>query len=250
MAPIVTLLSDFGTRDSYVGEVKGVLLSLAPRVELIDLTHDIAPGDVRAAQYVLGRAWPRFPAGTVHLAVVDPGVGTVRRALAAEIAGHYFVAPDNGILSSLPREAKFVSLATPAGASATFHGRDLFAPAAAALANGTALSHLGPSITDAYFAPLPKPRDVADGVAGEVIYIDRYGTLVSNLPAERIGAASQVSVGGRTAGPLRRTFADVRPGELVVFVGSGGAIEIAVRDGNAAQQLGVGLGAPVVLTSS
>src|SRR5688572_2722923 len=152
MPPIVTLLTDFGLRDSYVGEVKGVLLSLAPRVELVDVTHDIAPGDVRAAQYVLGRAWPHFPAGTVHLAVVDPGVGGARRALAAEVAGHYFVGPDNGILSWLPDHAKFVSLATPAGASATFHARDVFAPAAAALANGTALSHLGPIVTDVYFS--------------------------------------------------------------------------------------------------
>ena len=249
MPPIVTLLTDFGTRDSYVGEVKGVLLSLAPRVELIDLTHEIAPGDMRAAQYVLGRTWPRFPTGTVHMAVVDPGVGTARRALAAEIGGHYFVAPDNGILSSLPAAAKFVSLATPAGASATFHGRDLFAPAAAALANGTALSHLGPAVTDVYFAPLPQPREATNGFVGEVIYIDRFGTLVSNLHVEQLGPTSKVKVGGRNAGTLRSTFADVGPGELVVFVGSGGAIEIAVRDGSAAQQLGVGVGTPVVLTS-
>ena len=248
MPPIVTLLTDFGLRDSYVGEVKGVLLSLVPRVELVDLTHDVAPGDVRAAQYVLGRAWPRFPAGTVHLAVVDPGVGTARRALAAEVAGHYFVAPDNGLLSSLPGEARFVALATPAGASATFHGRDLFAPAAAALANGAALSHLGPIVTDIFRLPLPKPRAGPDGVVGEVVYIDRFGTLVSNLPVDQLGPNSTVNVGGRNAGTLRRTFADVRPGELVVFIGSGGAVEIAVRDGNAAQQLGLGIGAPVVLT--
>lgn len=225
-----------------------MLLSLAPRVELVDLTHDLAPGDVRSAQYILGRAWRRFPAGTVHLAVVDPGVGTARRALAAEVAGHFFLGPDNGILSALPDEAKFVSLATPAAASATFHGRDVFAPAAAALANGTALAHLGAAVNDAYFLPVPHAREVTDGVVGEVIYIDRFGTLVSNLPVDQVGPASKVNVGGRNAGTLKRTFADVRPGELVVFVGSGGSIEIAVRDGNAAQLLGVGVGAPVVLT--
>jgi len=248
MPPIVTLLTDFGVLDSYVAEMKGVLLSLAPRVELVDVTHEIPPGDVRAAQYVLSRTWRRFPMSTVHLAVVDPGVGTARRALAAEVDGQFFLAPDNGVLSSLPEATHFVSVATPPSASATFHGRDVFAPAAAAIANGTALTHLGPTITDVVVSPLPQPRQVADGIVGEVIYVDRFGTLVSNLPIDKVGPRSKVSVAGRDAGPLRRTFADVRPGELVVFVGSGGAIEIAVRDGNAARQLGVGVGAPVAMT--
>lgn len=248
MPPIVTLLTDFGLIDSYVGEMKGVLLSRAPRVELVDLTHDIKPGDVQAGQYLLGRAWRCFPAGTVHLAVVDPGVGTTRRALAAQVADHFFVAPDNGLLSSLPADARFVALPVPAGASATFHGRDVFAPVAAALANGAGLSHLGAPVTDVYRSPLPEPREGRDGIVGEVIYVDRFGTLVSNLPVARAGAASRIRVAGRDAGVLRRTFADVAPGELVVFMGSGGAIEIAVRDGHAARQLGVGVGAPVALT--
>ena len=142
---IITLLTDYGTTDSYVGELKGVLLSQAPAVTLVDLTHQIAPGDVAAAAYVLARAWHRFPAGTVHLAVVDPGVGTARSALALRTREHFFVGPDNGLFSGLLRAAEIeaVSLATPAEASPTFHGRDLFAPAAAALARAVPLQSLG-----------------------------------------------------------------------------------------------------------
>src|SRR5881397_2033688 len=147
MAPLITLLTDFGTSDSYVAEVKAVLLSRALGAALVDVTHQIPPGDVRAGQYILARVWHRFPRGTVHLVVVDPGVGTARRALAAETAGQFFVAPDNGVLSSLPAGARFVALPVPVGAAPTFHARDVFAPAAAQLANGTAPAHDGHAIT-------------------------------------------------------------------------------------------------------
>src|SRR5438046_1390791 len=130
MPPIITLLTDFGTADSYVGEVKGTLLSRVHGAALFDITHQVPPGDLRAGQYILARAWHRFPQGTVHLVVVDPGVGTTRRALAAGAAGHFFVAPDNGLLSCLPSDAHFVSLPIPPGAAPTFHARDVFAPAA------------------------------------------------------------------------------------------------------------------------
>lgn len=248
MPPIVTLLTDFGVTDSYVGEVKGVLLSLAPRVEVVDLTHDIAPGDVRAGQFVLSRAWPRFPPGTIHVAVVDPGVGTDRRALAAEVAGHFFVAPDNGLLSFLPAGARFVSLASPAGTAPTFHGRDVFAPAAAALANGTSLSHVGPPVTDALRAPLPAPRTRADGIVGEVLHVDHFGTLITNIPAELVQAGKRVAISSTDVGPVRRTFADVASGALLAFVGSGGTIEVAVRNGSAARALNASAGAAVKIT--
>jgi S-adenosylmethionine hydrolase len=242
MAPIVTLLTDFGLADSYVAEVKGVLLSLVPRVELVDVSHDIPPGDVRAGQYVLSRAWPRFPAGTVHLAVVDPGVGTERRALAAAAAGHFFVGPDNGLLP-LPRDARVVSLAAPPHAAPTFHGRDLFAPAAAALANGSALAHLGLAITDWHHAPLPTPRTSGGVVTGEVVHIDRFGTLVTNIPAA-LGSGG-VRVGTQDIGPLRSAFGDVATGALLAFVGSGGTIEIAARDSSAARVLNARVGTAV-----
>src|SRR5213592_4791127 len=213
MATLITLLTDFGLADSYVGEVKGVLLSQVHGAALLDITHQVPPGDVRAAQYVLSRVWYRFPQGSVHLAVVDPGVGTARRALAASAAGHFFVAPDNGLLSPLPPAAHFVSLPIPAGAAATFHGRDVFAPAAGQLAIGASLSHLGHPITDPVRTPLPAPRRDGAALVGEVLYQDCFGTLVSNIPGELVKPGARISVAGTEIGPLARTFGDVARSE-------------------------------------
>jgi len=245
MSSFITLLTDYGVTDSYVAEVKGVLLTAVPDATLIDVTHQVPPGDVRAAQFLFARSWRRFPEGTVHLVVVDPGVGTARRALAAEAAGHFFVAPDNGLLTSLPEDAEFVSLPVPPSAAPTFHGRDVFAPAAARLAMGVSLDELGDLIDDVRRSPLPEPR--ADGVAllGEVIYVDRFGTLVSNIRAEDVDAGVRITVEGKDVGSLRRTFGDVEPGQLVAYMGSGGEVEIAVRGGSAARLLGVGVRAEV-----
>jgi S-adenosyl-L-methionine hydrolase (adenosine-forming) len=242
---IVTLLTDFGLADSYVGEVKGAILSRAPEATLVDISHRVAPGDVRAAQYLLGRAWAYFPRGTVHLAVVDPGVGTERRALAAEHAGHYFLAPDNGLLSFLADDVRFFALSIPAKAAPTFHGRDLFAPAAAALVLGEPIDSLGATVMQPVRVPLPQPRTAGGTVNGEVIYVDQYGTLVSNISPAALAPGASIRVAGAEVGPVRRTFADVPRGALVAFVGSGGTLEIAVRDGSAVQRLGVGVGAEV-----
>ena len=242
---LITLLTDFGLSDSYVAEVKGVLLSRAPGATLVDVTHQVPPGDVRAGQYLLARTWHRFPLGTVHLAVVDPGVGTARRALAAAAGEHWLVAPDNGLLSFLPVGAHFVSLPIRADAAPTFHGRDVFAPAAAALAAGARLEDLGSPITDATHAPLPTPRHDGIAVVGEVLYVDRFGTLVSNIPGPDVEPGVRIRVAGTDVGALRRTFGDVERGTLVAFVGSGGTVEVAVRDGSAARLLGVGVGAEV-----
>ncbi|HEU5260565.1 MAG TPA: SAM-dependent chlorinase/fluorinase [Gemmatimonadales bacterium] len=245
MPPLITLLTDFGTADSYVGEVKGVLLSRVHGAQLVDITHHAPPGDIRAGQYILSRVWHRFPQGAVHLAVIDPGVGTERRALAVEAEGHYFVAPDNGLLSCLPATAHFVSLPIPPGAAPTFHARDVFAPAAAQLAHGASLTHLGQPITDPYRSPLPAPYHDGGAVVGEVVYVDRFGTLVSNIPGELVEPGVRVRVGETEVGVLARTFGDVARGQLVALVGSGGTVEIAVRDGSAARLLGVGVGAEV-----
>ena len=241
---IITLLTDFGLTDSYVAEVKGVLLSRAPGAVLVDVTHQVSPGDLRAEQFLLARAWHRFPPGTVHLAVVDPGVGTARRALAASAGGHWFVAPDNGLLSFL-RSPRFVSLPIPSDAAPTFHARDVFAPAAAALANGARIEDLGSPVTDPNHAPLPAPRGDGIGVVGEVLYVDRFGTLISNIPGPEVEPGVRIRVAGTDVGALRRTFGDVERGTLVALVGSGGTVEIAVRDGSAARLLGVGVGAEV-----
>ena len=242
---IVTLLTDFGTADSYVAEMKAVLLSRVPAATIVDISHDVPPGNVRSAQYLLSRAWHRFPAGTIHLAVVDPAVGTERRAIAAEAANHRFVAPDNGVLSFLPPDARFVALPVPRDAAPTFHGRDVFAPAVAALASGNRLDQLGEAIKQPQRSPLPTARSQGDGVIGEVLYVDRFGTLVSNIPPDLVEPGVRIRVAGTDVGPLRRTFGDAARGALVAFTGSGGTVEIAVRDGSAARLLGVGVGAEV-----
>ncbi|HEY7681854.1 MAG TPA: SAM-dependent chlorinase/fluorinase [Gemmatimonadales bacterium] len=242
---IITLLSDYGTTDSYVGELKGVLLTLAPGVTLVDITHGIAPGDLSAAAYVLSRTWMHYPEGTVHLAVVDPGVGTVRTALAFLARKHFFVGPDNGIFSGILRgaEVEAVALPTPRLASPTFHGRDLFAPAAAALARGESLGTLGER-----FAGIPRrvsgaaPQYEGKMVVGEVVYVDRYGNLITNLTPDIVPAYAVLEAESLVIGPVRATFGDVPSGALLAYVGSGGSVEIAVRDGSAARRLGLGVG--------
>jgi S-adenosylmethionine hydrolase len=246
--PIITLLTDYGTSDSYVAEVKGVLLTLVPDATLVDITHEILPGDVAAAGYILARAWSRFPSGTVHLAVVDPGVGSTRAALALRTRGHSFVGPDNGIFGGVLRgaEVQAVRLATPANASATFHGRDLFAPAAAALARGEPIEHLGELYT-----AIPRrlsgaaPRYEGKVVIGEVIHVDRYGNLVTNLTPEYVPPYAILEAESLVIGPLRSTFSDVEKGNLLAYLGSGGSVEIAVRDGSASRRLGLGVGGRV-----
>ncbi|HXV87177.1 MAG TPA: SAM-dependent chlorinase/fluorinase [Gemmatimonadales bacterium] len=251
---IITLLTDFGWRDSYVAEMKGVILAATPHAQLVDVSHDVPRGNIFAAQYLLARVWPRFPPHTVHLVVVDPTVGTQRRALAADQGGHRFVGPDNGILTPVLAGARTVELAVPADAAPTFHGRDVFGPAAARLAGGASLEQVGRDITNPVRTPLPVVRRDGRDAVGCVIYVDRFGTLVTNVTGvaqseegkeEPPGGGTAV-VAGRLA-PLKRTFADVDSGELVAFRGSGGTIEIAVRDGSAADVLGVREGAEVRL---
>jgi S-adenosylmethionine hydrolase len=225
--------------------MKAVLLFAVPDCTLVDVSHEVPPGDRRSARYLLGRTWHRFPGGTVHMAVVDPEVGTTRRALAAQTQGHFFIGPDNGILSAILEEAEIVELSVPTDASTTFHGRDVFAPAAARLARGEILSTLGPTVNDAVLTPTPSPHPVANGVRGEVIYVDRFGTLISNIPAAAFSDATGVVVGGEFTALLGRTFRDVEQGALVAFVGSGGTVEIAARDRSAAQATGVGMGGEV-----
>ena len=248
MPTIVTLLTDFGTADSYVAELKGVILSAVPDATLVDISHSIAPGDVRAAAYVLDRAWRSFPPGSVHLAVVDPGVGTTRAALALEVNGHRFVGPDNGLFSFVMRDAPVtaVLLAEPDGAAPTFHGRDIFAPAAARLAAGEPIGSLGPP-----FSGIPErlatrePYHEGKVLIGEVIYVDRFGTLVTNFTSENMPDYASLEIEGVEIGHLRRTFADVPTGVLLAYLGSDGHVEIAVRDGAAARKLGIGVGGRV-----
>jgi len=244
--PLITLFTDFGTADGYVAEMKGVLYDLAPNVEVVDLSHDVPPQNVERARLAVARYWRRFPAPTVHLIIVDPGVGSERAALAVASEGRFLVGPDNGVLSPalLTSDAHAVKLAIPAHAAPTFHGRDVFAPAAAALARGVAIDSLGTPFGTPVIRRTPNAVRSPDGaLMGEVIAIDRFGNLVTNL----VTTGDHIVEFGRRRLPLRVTYNDVAPGTLVAMVGSSGLVEIALRDGDAAQTLGAEVGAPVTL---
>jgi S-adenosylmethionine hydrolase len=224
--------------------MKGVIHALCPGVQLVDVGHDVAPQDDEGARLALARYWRRFPAGTVHLVVVDPGVGGPRAALAVQSDGCFLVGPDNGVLSPalFALDAQVVALPVPAPAAPTFHGRDVFAPAAARLAAGVPLHELG----EPWHAPVrrrtPEPERRPDGsVHGEVISIDRFGNAITNL---FVRGAGELEVAGQRL-PVRRIYADVAPGHPVALTGSHGLLEVAVRDGSAAQALALSRGARV-----
>ena len=251
--PIITLTTDFGTRDGYVGAVKGVITRVVREhvvgrewssAKIVDIAHDMPPQDIARARLTVSRYWRRFPAGTVHLVVVDPGVGTRRAALAVESDGRFLVGPDNGVLSPgiTLRESTVVELDVPGGASATFHGRDVFAPAAARLACGEPISILGRRHRSSVIMHTPVAvRGEGGTVSGEVISLDRFGNAITNI--EDFGGGS-ITVAGWVI-PIVRTFADVTVGASCALVGSAGLLEVAVRDGSAAKILKLKVGVPV-----
>jgi S-adenosylmethionine hydrolase len=251
--PIITLITDFGQADGYVGTMKGVILGICPEAALVDLSHDVRPQAVQQAAYVLSAAAPYFPAGTVHLVVVDPGVGSQRRAIVVHTERATYVAPDNGVLELVlvqdpPRLA--IHLTKPPyrlpHVSATFHGRDIFAPAAAHLAHGTDPREMGTELPLSDLVTLPnlQPQPQPDGTwSAQVLHIDRFGNLITNLRAPIPDC--RVVVAGHPINGLSRTFFDVAPGEVVAYVGSSGHLEVAVREGNAAARLGIHVGDPL-----
>lgn len=249
---VVTLTTDFGLRDSYVAEMKGVIVGIAGDVQLVDVTHDVAAHDVTEAALALEATVPYFPPGTIHVAVVDPGVGTARRGLVVEAGGHRFVGPDNGLFTPFfTGDWRAFGLAAPEyrlpHVSRTFHGRDVFGPAAAHLARGVLPSAFGPAITDPVRLRWPTPSAVAEGVLGEVVHVDRFGNLVTSIPAGAVEGADEVrSV--RVAGqwlPLVETYGDLPRGRAGALIGSRNRLEVAVREGSAARLLGVKRGAAV-----
>ena len=252
---IITLTTDFGSADGYVGAMKGVILGIAPDVLLVDLSHEIAAQDVRGAEYVLGRAAAFFPAGTVHLAVVDPGVGSRRRPLLITTPHASYVGPDNGLFTFAldEAEAAVFELDRPEfwlpNISRTFHGRDIFAPVATHLARGVAPHTLGIPINDPVRLPTVAPLRRADGhVAGHVIHVDRFGNLITDIPGGWVGEGRWcVEIAGRQMSQFGATYADATSGTLLILVSSAGTLEIAARDGNAAAQLGVGVGETTIL---
>ena len=246
MPPIITLLTDFGTADGYVGEMKGVLLSEVPNATIVDITHEVPAHDVELGRLTVARYWRKFPAGSVHLAVIDPGVGSSRAALAVSSEGRFLVGPDNGLLSPalLMADARAVELTIPQHASPTFHGRDVFAPAAAQLARGADVDLLGTPAQEPVIRRTPEPHRGKDGeLIGEIIAIDRFGNAITNLVSMR---GNQLLVGGRRI-PLRKAYADVEAGDVGAVVGSTGLIEIVVREGRAADALALKRGNTVSL---
>jgi S-adenosylmethionine hydrolase len=255
---LVTLTSDFGTTDPFVGIMKGVLAGRAPGVPVIDVTHGIPPQDVRAGALVLRQAAPWFPPGTIHVAVVDPGVGSARRPLCVATARACYVGPDNGILS-LAVEAEgirtVVELTEPrfllSPRSATFHGRDVFAPVAAALAMGLPPAALGPVVTDMTRLALPEPTAAAGELRGEVVYVDHFGNLVTNVRASALvgfsPAGVSVTIAGARVRGVAASYSSARPGEAVAVVNSWDLLEVAVRDGSARALLRAGVGDAVVV---
>ncbi len=251
---IVTLTTDFGTSDAYAGAMKGVVLSRAPDAVLVDIAHDIPARDVIAGGFTLAQAAPCFPAGTIHVAVVDPGVGGPRAGVVVQAAGHLFVGPDNGLLALAAAAPRAVyRIENPdfrrEPVSPTFHGRDVFAAAAGCLARGVPASHAGPELLALAELPLPDSGSLADGGQGEVVHVDRFGNLItsfdSRVPPEGVW---ELDLDGRRM-PLSAglTFSDVAPGQMVVYPGSGGCLEIAVRDGSAAAATRARRGSLVIL---
>lgn len=248
---LLTLLTDFGTADYYVAAVKGTVLRLAPGTTLVDISHQVPPGDVETAAFLLAAAAPAFPEGTVHLAVVDPGVGSERRILAVRTAAAWFVAPDNGLLtpalagaaSIRSVERTEIFLRAP---GQTFHGRDRFAPAAAWLLRGEPAEALGPEIGDARRLPVPPPRRSPGRISGRVVHVDRYGNLVTDIPAGWLPAAPcRAAVAGNTATRRASHYAEIPAGEPALLPGSLGTVELSLNGEDLARRWDVGRGAEV-----
>jgi S-adenosylmethionine hydrolase len=254
-APLITLTTDFGTSDPFVGIMKGVIATRAPGVPVVDVSHGIPAQNIVAGALVLRAAAPYFPARTVHVAVVDPGVGSARRPICIETDDACFIGPDNGLLSlAAPREraVHIVEITDErfmlSPRSQTFHGRDVFAPAAAAVATGTPVAALGPARTDTVALRLPTPVRDGDVIRGEIVYVDRFGNLATNVDATVLtGAVDHVEVAGHRAIPFAPNYAAVERQSLLALVNSWGVLEVAVRDGNARAVLAVGIGTPLTV---
>ena len=256
---VVALLSDFGTRDHYVGAMKGVILGICPDATLVDISHDVPTHDVLTAGFELAASYRYFPTGSIFLVVVDPGVGSARRGLAADTVDYRFVAPDNGVLTAVFQEAppkRVVELTERRYArptvSRTFEGRDRFAPAAAWLGKGIQLSALGRPVTNYLMLDLPLPETAKDRITGQVMRIDHFGSLVSNIDRKSFdrlaqGGSIQIKVGEHAIGRLVETYGDIGDDEVCALFGSTDHLEFAANSTSAVDRLGVERGTPVVV---
>ena len=256
MPPIITLTTDFGIKDHYVGAMKAVLLSISENARLVDISHQIPPQDIMAGAWVVRNSAMLFPPDSVHLVVVDPGVGTQRKPIAIRIEDQYFVGPDNGIFSLIADQYEYKGVELTNSRywrkkpSNTFHGRDIFAPVAAHIANGVPLSELGEPIEKLETYRWAVPISDKDGVQGWVVHIDHFGNLITNIPESMIRSAGdgsdlKIYVGNTIFDTIVDTFGDVPDGEPAAYVGSSGVLEIAINKGDAREMLGVEKGAQV-----
>ncbi len=252
----ITLLTDFGAGSPYLGIMKGVMLSVNSQVKVVDLTHDIPQGDIDAAAFVLYQSYSFFPRGTINTIVVDPGVGTDRRILAVQASDYYFIAPDNGVLKYIydrHSNVKVISLTESTywlpEISTTFHGRDIFAPVAANLSMGIALRCFGQTITDYDRGELYKPKKEKNTIKGRIEYIDGFGNCISNIPADMINLnnVQNLQFKKKKFSEIKTTYGNVKTGEPLVLVGSHKHLEIAVRNGNASEELGVTKGDELIV---
>lgn len=252
--PVVTLLTDFGLRDHFAGVLKGCVLSVCPSAQVADISHEVAAFDILEGAFLLAQSWRYFPVGTVHVVVVDPGVGSSRRPIVAEAGGHLFVAPDNGVLTTLYAEEDPVVRHVTEDrffhhpVSQTFHGRDIFAPVAGHLAARVAPAELGPVIDDFVRLQIPRPVPQEGGAwTGTILKVDRYGNLITNLRATDFVSNFVVTLSGLTIGTLSKNYAAGLPGKPFLIAGSSGYWEIAVSQSSAARLLNVGVGAILTL---
>jgi S-adenosyl-L-methionine hydrolase (adenosine-forming) len=255
---VITLTTDFGTGEWFVGTMKGVILRIQPRATVVDITHGIPAGDIRAGAFALAAGCRFFPKGTVHVVVVDPGVGSTRKAIAVQTADHFFVGPDNGVLSWALAEAKIRAVHALENeayflhpVSQTFHGRDIFGPVAAHLSRGVLIRKLGPPLKDFVRLDWPAPRRRRGGIEGEVIHIDRFGNAITNLEDRLLRgtdrAVCEIRGKHRRRCPVKPFYQAAAPGSAVALVGSSGFLEIAVNGGSAAKALGLRIGTRLVL---
>lgn len=250
--PIITLISDYGTRDHYVAALKGVILSIAPEARIVDITHEVEPQNIAHAAFVLRQCWSWYPAATIHLAIVDPGVGSSRRIVLGRYAGQFVVAPDNGLVSFVHHDFPLEGMRVVeerryflTQVSNTFHGRDIMAPVSAHLAQGVKPREFGRATDHVEVLPLNySAAFVGNTVLGQVLYVDHFGTLVTNIHRDQLamvpGASGrmEVEVNGTPIGPLRSTFSDVAAGEPAALIGGSELLEVAVNRGSAVQRFG------------
>jgi S-adenosylmethionine hydrolase len=252
--PVVALLTDFGTSDPYVGMMKGVIAGICPEANVIDVTHDVPAHDIRMGAFFLERAHRYFPKGAVFVAVVDPGVGTARAKVGLEAGGRYFVGPDNGVLSLAVRRYRAVVLARRSyfgsEVSNTFHGRDVFAPVAAHLARGLPLARFGPPKRRIIALSWPKPKRTRAALVGEIVSIDRFGNLITNIePSDwRSLRNPRLSAGDFSSSKLSKSYQEVPKGKLALVFGGYGLLEIAARESSAAAELGLSRGTEVLVS--